>query len=148
MSPVYQLRATDDLTAAQVDALEDRLYAYNAQATDRDDAHGIGFVVESQSEGLLGAAAGYSWAGVAELQQLWVADAHRGQGLGRQLLDAFIGAAAARGARRVFLATYDFQAPEFYERAGFVRIAELVDWPEGHSNIIRRLDLSSVEQKS
>lgn len=138
---MYTLLPAHDMTAEQVDALEDRLYIHNAHVTGRDDAQGIGFVVESGTEGLIGAAAGYSWAGSAELQQLWVSDAHRGQGLGRRLLAAFVATAAERGARRVFTASYDFQAPEFYERAGFIRVAELEGWPDGHRNIILRLDL-------
>ena len=32
--------------------------------------------------------------------------------------------------------SYDFQAPEMYEKAGFKRMAEFKDWPEGHVNVV------------
>ena len=41
-----------------------------------------------------------------------------------------------RSRKRIWLASYDFQAPLFYERAGFVRVADLKDWPIGHTNSI------------
>jgi ribosomal protein S18 acetylase RimI-like enzyme len=34
------------------------------------------------------------------------------------------------------VASYDFQAPAMYERAGFKRMAEFEGWPEGHTNFI------------
>jgi hypothetical protein len=34
------------------------------------------------------------------------------------------------------VASYDFQAPEMYEKAGFERVAEFEGWPEGHVNVI------------
>jgi ribosomal protein S18 acetylase RimI-like enzyme len=34
------------------------------------------------------------------------------------------------------VASYDFQAPGLYEKAGFKRVAEFAGWPEGHANIV------------
>jgi ribosomal protein S18 acetylase RimI-like enzyme len=81
-------------------------------------------------------AAGYSWAGISELKQMWVDEAYRGRGYARQLLDAFVAEADSRGVRRIWVASYDFQAPEMYEKAGFTRVAEFAEWPEGHSNVV------------
>jgi ribosomal protein S18 acetylase RimI-like enzyme len=85
---------------------------------------------------MIGAAAGYSWAGVSELRQMWVDAAFRGQGYGRALLEAFVAEARRRGVRRIWVASYDFQAPGLYEQLGFVRMAEFEGWPEGHVNVI------------
>jgi hypothetical protein len=38
--------------------------------------------------------------------------------------------------RRIWVASYDFQAPGMYEKAGFKRVAEFSGWPEGHSNVV------------
>ena len=131
-----KLQPRHDLTPDEIDALEDRLYAHNRAATGRDDAAGMGFVIHGDAGELAAATAGYSWGGIAEIKQMWVADAFRGQGLGRALLDAMIGETQRRGVGRIWVASYDFQAPGFYERAGFVRRAAFEGWPEGHVNVI------------
>ncbi|WP_421853182.1 acetyltransferase [Novosphingobium sp.] len=131
-------RAEHDLALADIDVIEDRLYAHNLRMTGQDDARGLAYVIRDSDHRLLAACAGYSWAGSAELKQLWVDEHLRGRGLGRKLLAAFTDEAKRRGVGQVFVASYSFQAPEFYERAGFERVAEIADWPPGHANILLR----------
>jgi ribosomal protein S18 acetylase RimI-like enzyme len=130
------VKARHDMTPEEVDALEDRLYRHNAAAIGRDDARGIGFVIESDDGETLAAAAGYTWAATSELKQLWVDARHRGRGLGRALLDAYSAEALRRGVKRIWVQSHDFQAPRFYEAAGFIRMAEFEGWPDGHVNVV------------
>jgi len=57
--------------------------------------------------------------------------AARGKGVGRSLVSAAESAARARAATGIWLDTFSFQAPGFYERLGFTRIATLPDSPSG-----------------
>ena len=125
-----------DFSPMEIDGLEDRLYEHNRAAVGRDDGEGLGFVIEDETGRMLGASAGYTWAGVSEIKQMWVDPAFRGRGFGQALLGAMVAEARRRGVSRIWVASYDFQAPELYERAGFKRVAELRDWPEGHTNVI------------
>jgi hypothetical protein len=50
-------------------------------------------------------------------------------------LDAFVEEARGRGARRIWVASYDFQAPGMYEKAGLKPMAEFEGWPEGYLNV-------------
>ena len=138
----FQITARHDLTPDEVDALEDRLYAFNAERTGHRDGAQIAFVVQ-EAGALVGAVAGYTWGGVCELQQVWVDGAQRGRGLGERLMNAAIAEARSRGCRSVFLQTYDFQAPGFYARLGFRVIAEIQDKPLGHTEFAMRLDLTT-----
>jgi len=108
-----------DLSAIELDVIESNIYAYNRNAVGRDDARGLGFVIRDEAGRIVGVATGYSWAGTSELKQMWVDEAYRGRGYARELLNAFA-----------------VQAPGMYEKMGFVRVAEIADWPEGHSNAI------------
>lgn len=125
-----------DLSPVEIDGLEERLYEYNRVATGRDDGEGLGFVIEDETGRMLGAAAGYTWAGISEVRQMWVDPAFRRRGYGRALLDAMVEEARRRGVSRIWVASYDFQAPGLYERAGFRRMTELQGWPDGHVNVI------------
>ena len=125
-----------DLSPTEIDAIEQSLYDFNRRAIGRNDGRGLGFVIRDDAGRMIGVAAGYSWAGTSELKQMWIDEASRGRGYARQLLNAFVAEAARRGVRRIWVASYDFQAPGFYEKAGFARVAEFAGWPEGHSNIV------------
>jgi len=125
-----------DLTFAEIGRVEERLYDFNRTATGRNDGEGMGFVVRDEAGEIAGIAAGYSWAGISELRHMWVSEALRGRGHGRALLEAFIAEAQRRGVKRIWVASYDFQAPKMYEKFGFERMAEFSGWPEGHTNVL------------
>ena len=134
-------RPRHDFTPAEIDQLEDRLYEHNTGATGHRDGLGLGFEMLDDDGAQIGAIAGNTWGGVAEIKQLWVDPAHRGQGLGLVLLDAALAEAHRRGCRQVFLMSYGFQAPRLYEKRGFRRLVEIPDWPEGHVNVLLGLRL-------
>jgi ribosomal protein S18 acetylase RimI-like enzyme len=134
------INARHDLTPEEVDDLEDRLYEVNASRTGYKDAALLGFVANAQGQ-LVGAVAGYTWGGICELRQVWVHEAHRGKGLGEALITEASREAKARGCAYIYLATHDFQAPGFYDRLGFEKVAEIPDKPLGHTEIVMRLPL-------
>jgi len=131
-----QLEPHHDLTIADNDWADCRLYEHNVAATGRKDWKPIAFWVRNIDGSVVGVANGYSWAGVAELKQMWVSEPCRGKGIARQLLDAFIAEARQREVKRIFVASHSFQAPGMYEKFGFRRIAEFAGWPDGHSYVV------------
>jgi len=59
------------------------------------------------------------------VDRLWVDESQRGKSLGRRLLAAVEEKGRAQGAKRVELNTFGFQAPGFYEKLGYRRLAAL-----------------------
>jgi GNAT superfamily N-acetyltransferase len=133
-----------DLSISDIDRLEDNLYGHNREATGHHDGLGLAFEALDAAGVPIAAIAGYTWAGMAEIRQLWVDHIHRGQGLGRALVAAAVAEAVARECHLVWVTTHSFQAPGLYEKCGFFRVAELADFPPGHSKIVlqRRLATS------
>lgn len=142
-SASVQIISRHDFSISEIDRLEDRLYDHNRRATGSDNGRGLAFVALDTKGIQICAIAGHSWAGAAEIKQFWVDEAHRGLGIGRGLLEAVIVEASARGCQSVWVMSYDFQAPLFHEKCGFHRIAELADWPPGHTHIILRRQLQA-----
>jgi GNAT superfamily N-acetyltransferase len=142
----FQIEPQHSLSPSELDAIEGRLYEHNIRVTGRYDGQGLGFVIRDESRRMIGVAAGYTWAGISELRQMWVDEAYRGRGYGRALLNAFVIEASSRGVRRIWVASYDFQAPGMYEKAGFKRVAEFEGWPEGHMNVLLCKTLSNQEK--
>jgi GNAT superfamily N-acetyltransferase len=68
---------------------------------------------------------GWTWGIAAGIGMTWVREDARGAGLGTRLLEAFEAEARARGCTRVFVTSFTFQAPGFYERHGY---REILRW--------------------
>jgi GNAT superfamily N-acetyltransferase len=64
---------------------------------------------------------------------VWVEEDFRGQGLGSRLLERAEAVAVERGCKWSILATFDFQAPEFYLGRAYVEYARMEDFPLGHT---------------
>lgn len=138
--PHFAVEARHDFSGDEIAALEGRFDEFNGMQTGHRDARQLGFEVRSDHE-LIGAVAGWTWAGIGELRQFWVKDSFRGKGLGTRLLRSAISEARRRGCSHLFVATYSFQAPDFYRRFGFGTVAVIEDRPPGHRDFIMRLAL-------
>ena len=54
--------------------------------------------------------------------------------------------ALARGCDAIFLDTFDFQAPGFYEKLGFEVFGVLPDYPRGHKRFYMVKQLAQADQ--
>ena len=95
------------------------LDAHNLAAAPLHQVRPLACLLHDAKGQVLGGAVGRTWGACAELQQLWVAPAQRGQGLATQLMAAFEAEAAARGCQMFYLETWSFQALGFYQRLGY-----------------------------
>ena len=139
------LGATDDERAV----VRDGLAAFNRAHT-REEAERRGLetgmnpldalLIDARGA-VYGGLLGYTHWGWLHIQTLWVADAARGRGYGRALMQAGEREARRRGCVHSRLATYSFQARDFYERLGYTVWGRLDDYPPGHSSYAMRKDL-------
>jgi ribosomal protein S18 acetylase RimI-like enzyme len=102
--------------AAAVDA---GLDAHNDLARPLQDVRALACIAQDPEGRVLGGALGRTWGRCCELQQLWVDDSCRHQGLGTRLMSAFEAAAEARGCTTFYLDTFSFQALGFYRGLGY-----------------------------
>lgn len=102
--------------------LSDELDAYNAAATPGvAPAQELTVRIEEGGQ-LLAGASGWTWGQAAGIAMTWVDQGRRGSGLGAALLEAFEAEAGRRGCTHVFVTSFTFQAPAFYERHGYREI--------------------------
>ena len=124
-----------DPTPAEIDFLEQRLYEFNSQATGIGDALGITVFGRDARGEVVAGLCGHTWGGCCDIRQVWVHEKHRGQGVGRRLLELAEKEARRRGCLQIVLATHSFQAPEFYRKLGFEIVDSLPDYPRGHQHL-------------
>jgi GNAT superfamily N-acetyltransferase len=89
--------------------------------------------VEDDSGELIAGLYGEAYFESFEIDRLWVAEVHRHQGLGSQLLQKALTFGLEQNCRFCHLTTFSFQAPNFYTQQGFEIVGELKDFPPGFS---------------
>ncbi len=132
---------TDDPTLSDIDFLDERIYEFNVAQTGYADGRKLAILVRDAQEAIVAGLWGWTWGGYGEVRTLWVDQALRRQGIGARLLRAAEDEVRARGAAYMLIATHSFQAPEFYPRFGYRRIAVVPGKPRGHEDIWFRKDL-------
>jgi len=73
---------------------------------------------------------------------VWVVEALRGTGYGRQLIATMEHAAKERGCTAAHLDTFSFQARPFYESLGYEVFGTLDDYPQGHQRFFMKKTLT------
>ena len=136
-----ELQMTDEPTLADVDFLDDRIYEFNVERTGYDDGRKLAIFVRNDADEIVAGLWGWTWGGYGEVRTLWVHRSLRRQGLGARLLQAAEDEARARKASYMLLSTHSFQAPEYYPRFGYERIATVPGKPPGHEDIWFRKEL-------
>lgn len=114
-----------------LDAVDAGLDGYNFAAAPLGEVRPLAVFARSAGGEVVGGAVGRTWGGCCELLQLWVHEAHRGSGVGSQLLADFERHAATRGCCIYYLTTLSFQAPQFYRRHGYEALAQISGYPQG-----------------
>ena len=123
--------------------LDARIYEFNVQATGLCDGRPFSSVIRDESNDIIAAINGHTWGGCCHIVHLWVHQSRRRQGIGRGLLQSAEKEAARRGCTQSLVVTHSFQAPGFYERLGYVRLASIPNYPQGHAQHLYLKQLGS-----
>jgi GNAT superfamily N-acetyltransferase len=124
---------TDGPRPEDVQFLEDQINEHNMRHTGRRDYRPLALFVRDTRGGIVAGLHGFTWAGWLEIKFVWVREDLRGQGHGRRLVAAAEAEARARGCQRVWLDSYTFQAPAFYQRLGYDVFGTLLGYPAPHT---------------
>jgi GNAT superfamily N-acetyltransferase len=82
---------------------------------------------------LIGGLSAATYWGWLDIEDFWLHESYRRQGLGTSILAAAEKEARQRGCRRAKLETFSFQAREFYEKNGYKVVGRLNEYPPGES---------------
>jgi GNAT superfamily N-acetyltransferase len=140
--PRYRLRVADSVPELD-QRLSDELDLVNAVATrGTAPARELTVQIHDDEGGLAAGMSGWTWGVAAGIGMTWVREDTRGSGLGTRLLNEFEAEARSRGCAHVFVTSFTFQAPGFYERHGYREIFRWDDVPvAGASDVHFRKDL-------
>lgn len=147
--PVWQHSNVSDVvvTAGEADPaldkrLNDELDAFNTEATSGiTPARKLTVRVERSSE-IVAGVSGWTWGEAAGISLMWVQSDLRGTGVGSEAISAFEAVARERGCTHVFVTSFTFQAPAFYQHLGYREIFRWDSVPtSGMDDVHMRKDL-------
>lgn len=123
----------DNPDPQDIRAVIGKILDYNNNNQNLEDvAYPLSVLIRDAKGEIVGGLIGKIHWGWLFVSHLWVAEALRSQGYGRQLMLTAEKAAKERGCDRVYLDTFSFQALGFYERLGYQIFGVLEDFPPGH----------------
>jgi ribosomal protein S18 acetylase RimI-like enzyme len=116
--------------------LDDRVYEFNVELSGFQDGRAFQSVVRDEANNIVAAINGHTWGGCCQIVYLWVHPSKRRSGLGSSLLLAAEGEGRARNCAQALLFTHSFQAPAFYEKLGYIKVATVPNFPQGHAQFV------------
>ncbi|MEN8242546.1 MAG: GNAT family N-acetyltransferase [Chloroflexota bacterium] len=114
---------------------------YNLEKAGTLDERNLCYLVQTQADEVVGGLIGATYWDWFYINLMWVREDLRGQGFGGKLLTNAEEEAVRRGAKNAYLDTFSFQAPEFYEKHGYLVFGELADFPPGHQRFFMKKEL-------
>jgi len=117
------------------------IQSFNQQQAGNDHFQRICFALYAPDQEIVGCVVGEIYWDWLFIDLMWVKDEVRGHGYGHRLLESVEIEARKRGAKKAYLDTFSFQAPDFYRRHGYQVFGELKDFPFGHQRLFFTKDL-------
>lgn len=127
-----KLTITDTPSHQDLDEVKAGLLSFNARHINIDELKSIAVFVNDEQGRKLAGLTGSTNGNWLRIDMLWVSDALRSRGVGRQLMQAAEQEARARGCRYAQVDTASFQARPFYEKLGYQLRFSLDNYPREH----------------
>ena len=130
-----------DPSAEETDPIFNGLVEFNESQVGDARFKEFGILASGESAAIIAGLLGHTlWNGFF-ISALWVAQAVRRKGIGRQLLARAEELALQNGCDHIHLDTFDFQAREFYVKNGFHLFGTIEDYPIAHKRyyLIKKL---------
>ena len=107
----------------------DLIRSYNRSKREVAESEPLNLYVEDEHGEIIAGLVAETFGNWLEIEYLFVKEDLRGQGIGSQLLHQAESEAKKRNCRYVFVNTYHFQAPNFYQKQGYKEVFTLTDYP-------------------
>ena len=116
-------------------AICDGLTAFNESLAPGANWRALSIYARDETGVVQGGLTGSSYYDWLFVKWLWVAEPFRRRGVGSQLLTRAEEVARERNVGAVYLDTFTFQAPAFYEKHGYREFGRLDDAVHGHAHL-------------
>jgi GNAT superfamily N-acetyltransferase len=138
-----RLEIEDEPSAEDVEVLPNGLEAFNESRWPGHQQWRRLAVFARDRQSIVAGLAGETYSGWLFIRYLWVSEALRNKGIGRELMEGAEGRALERGCHSAWVDTFSFQAPGFYRKLGYEPFGEL-DYPPDFKRLFFQKRLTPV----
>ena len=119
----------ENIESQKSQVIGDLIRSYNRSKREAAESEPLNLYVEDDRDELMAGLVAETFGNWLEIEYLFVKEDLRGQGIGSKLLQQAESEAKKRNCRYVFVNTYQFQAPAFYQKRGYKEVFTLKDYP-------------------
>ena len=119
----------ENIESQKSQVIRDLIRSYNRSKREVAESEPLNLYVEDEHGEIMAGLVAETFGNWLEIEYLFVKEDLRGQGIGSQLLQQAESEAKKRNCRYVFVNTYQFQAPAFYQKQGYKEVFTLKDYP-------------------
>ena len=119
----------ENIESQNSQVIRDLIRSYNHSKREAAESEPLNLYIEDDSGEIMAGLVAETFGNWLEIEYLFVKEDLRGQGIGSQLLQQAESEAKKRNCRYVFVNTYQFQAPAFYQKQGYKEVFTLKDYP-------------------
>lgn len=124
-----ELEITEKMEKQDEDTIFQGLLKYNLARLEDKNPVDLGIYIRDKAGKIVAGFIGVTHGNWLSIKYLWVSEKLRYKGTGSQLLYKAEKIAKERGCKYVFLDTFSFQAPKFYEKFGYHKVFSLENYP-------------------
>lgn len=132
MDEEYEIISVDKPDDSVWEVVGGGIHNYNIQQAGDSGHKDLCVVLRAPDQKIVGGSIGATHCEWLHIDLLFVKEELRGRGYGHRLLEIAEEEARKRGAKNVYLDTFSFQAPAFYQKHDYHVFGELKDFPPGH----------------
>ena len=122
-------RITNDGNLSDIDEIHNMLKSYNLSKREKSENIPLGVYYENETGKKLAGLTGKTFGNWLCINYLFVSENLRNQGIGSKIIISAENEARNRGCKYVFVDTFSFQAPAFYEKLGYRCVFSLTNYP-------------------
>ena len=125
----------------EIEFVAQQIIDFNSNHADQGNYKPLAVFLRDSENHIVGGLIGETYWEWLHVELLWIHESFRGKGYGDALLATAEQEARKRDCQYAYLNTFSFQAPEFYQKRGYVVFGELPNFPQGHRRYFLKKDL-------
>ncbi len=139
-----EIEITGKIDPRDKEKFKRELYDYNLPKFDFVTRKDLAIYIRNDDDEIIGGLIGHTFGKWFIIKYLWIDKELRNKGFGAKILETAEDEAIKRGCQFAFVDTFNFQAPMFYNKAGYKEVLELESYPTNGKRQYFRKDLPNV----